>query len=123
VLQEILEYLERGQGRAWCVIDGDEMPKAEIESCHKRFAGIPNTALTILRKREIENYLLYSYAIRSEINRKRVAGGLKPTVTINHVDSAITGLDGVLPEDSSACERERNSCLIFGSRMVLRLMR
>jgi putative ATP-dependent endonuclease of the OLD family len=99
VSQEILTYLEHSQGRTWCVLDSDEMLKAEIESCYKRFSGITNTKLFILRKREIENYLFYPYAILSEINRKRVVGGLKPTITIEEVDSAINGLDGILREE------------------------
>ena len=99
VSQEILTYLEHSQGRTWCVLDSDEMSKEEIDSLYRRFSDITNTKLFILRKREIENYLLHPHAILSEINRKRIVGGLKPTVTIEEVDSAIRGLDGILREE------------------------
>ncbi|MGA7522293.1 MAG: AAA family ATPase [Acidobacteriaceae bacterium] len=93
VSQDVLGYLERSHAHTWCVVDSDEMSRQEIDKCYAKFEGLAHANLSILRKREIENYLLQDRAILATINEKRAVAGLKPTVSIEDVRAALTELN------------------------------
>jgi hypothetical protein len=68
-----LDLLSRRRIEIWFVTDRDESEDAEVNRMVARLSG--RAKLIVLRKREIENYLLNEVAIAAFVDEKQKAGG------------------------------------------------
>jgi predicted ATP-dependent endonuclease of OLD family len=83
-----LELLSRRQIGLWFVADRDESDDVEVARMIERLGGRAN--LTVLRRRELENYLLNEQAIQSFILEKRKAMGSNgPVPTLEVIREAL----------------------------------
>ncbi len=70
-----LDLLSRRRIQMWFVTDRDESEEAEVKRMVDRLGG--RAKLTVLRKRELENYLVNEAAIVAFVEDKQKAGGSK----------------------------------------------
>lgn len=87
--ESTLDLLSRRRIQMWFVTDRDESTDAEVLRMTDRLAG--RARLTVLEKRELENYLLNSTAITSFItDKQKSAGSSSPKPDVDTVARALT---------------------------------
>jgi putative ATP-dependent endonuclease of the OLD family len=72
--QATIDLLARRRIRLWFLADRDERADAEVDEMVRRLGA--GAVLTVLDRRELENYLLDSVAVTRFIAEKRAAAGL-----------------------------------------------
>lgn len=97
--QEVIQYFERSQGKTWCLIDSDEMSTDAIERYQRKFQGIANVNAVVLKKREIENYLLSLRSMHRAISLKRSKAGMVDPITLDQVSEQFDSLTGEFREE------------------------
>jgi putative ATP-dependent endonuclease of the OLD family len=101
-----LDLLSRRQIGLWFIADRDESDDEEVARMIQRLDGRAN--LTILRKRELENYLLNQTAIHKFIEEKRVLSGSAATVpTVEEVRDAMGRQAAALKDEVIRLRLER----------------
>lgn len=71
--EAILSFLTKRQVKIWFLIDRDEKEDSEVVELQNRLGN--NAELRVLKKREIENYLICPRAIREFVKFKRESSG------------------------------------------------
>lgn len=85
--QATIELLSRRRIRMWFVTDRDEKDDAEVNDMIQRLG--PSAKLTVLERRELENYLLNPVAVADFIQDKQRAAGTQLAASTEAVEAAI----------------------------------
>lgn len=86
--EETLNFLSKRQVKMWFIIDKDERDESEIKSLEEKLKG--KATLVALRKREIENYLLFPRAIAEFIKLKSRLSGRKIEPQESEIECALS---------------------------------